>query len=46
MNKLLIGKDAAAGEHKVLLGLIGAAFGVITCVLYYSSYKEFAEIKR
>ena len=41
MNKILFGKDAAAGEHRVLLGLIGAAAGVITCVLYYSSYKEF-----
>lgn len=27
MNKILIGKDVATGEHKVLLGLIGAALG-------------------
>ena len=46
MNKILIGKDVAAGEHKVLLGLIGVAIGVITCILYYSSYKEFDEIKK
>jgi Ca2+/Na+ antiporter len=45
MNKILVGKDAAAGEHKVLLCLIGAAFGAITCVLYYRSYKEFDELK-
>lgn len=46
MNQILIGKGAAAGEHRVLLGFIGVAIGVVTCALYYSSYKEFDELKR
>jgi len=46
MNKIFVGKDAAVSEHKALLALIGAALGIVTCVLYYSSYKDFDEIKR
>ncbi len=46
MNKILVGKGSSAGEYKVMLGLIGAAVGVVTCILYYSSYKEFDELKK
>ncbi len=46
INKIFVGKDSAASEHKIMLGLIGAAVGVITCILYYSSYKEFDELKK
>lgn len=40
INKIFVGK-AVYGDHKIILGLIGAAIGAIVCVLYYSSYKKF-----
>ncbi|MDN3507095.1 MAG: hypothetical protein P0S96_07695 [Simkaniaceae bacterium] len=46
INKIFVGGGSAASEHKLILGLIGAVIGGITCVLYYSSYKEFDELKR
>lgn len=45
INTILFGKDLGVSEHKVLLGLIASAVGVVTCMLYYGSYKAFDELR-
>lgn len=43
MNQIWFGNSSAPSEHRILLGLIGSVVGIVTCILYYESYKKLDE---
>ena len=45
LGKIFSGKDSVDSQYEIIMGLIGAALGAITCILYYSSYKKFEELE-
>jgi hypothetical protein len=45
INKIFFGETLHSGGTRIIFGIITAAVGAITCILYYSSYQNLEKAK-